>query len=326
MPQRVEQIIERIRNGPATIGGQQRLAGMLRQDARQYKGLSLGEADLVRGHVLASFEHSGLPAGAVHVAKEELRTSLSPVVLAGAARAVRSIVRTDAECRDLLVAASRRIALRDEVVRLDPPDGPAARTAQGEIAATLGILTEAPSSCCCGSSAPSFRVEEPIVLCPETLSGVVAEDQSEQRFQLARILTEQRSLVAFFYTRCMNPAKCSLTITRLAELARRAATLEQPSNFSLIAISYDPDFDSPSRLFAFGRDRLFPFDENTKLVRCVAGWTAIRRTFGLQVGYNDATVNGHARELFIVSAGKACRVDCERLSDPDALLEHIRAA
>ena len=39
---------------------------------------------------------------------------------------------------------------------------------------------------------------------------------------LADLLTAQSTVLAFFYTRCMNPNRCSLTITLLAALARSA--------------------------------------------------------------------------------------------------------
>jgi hypothetical protein len=332
MPQSVDELIERVRTVPASRAGDRRLVSMLRQDARHFRGLSAAQADQVRGHILASFEHRGLPADAIHTVKEELRTSLSPIVLAGAARAMRGLTSVDTDCRALLIAASERMEIRDEVVRLDALDhAPAAtpRTARGEIASTLALWQQAPSHCCGGAARPSPRsgAPQPISLCPNALSRVAVEDQSEQRVALLDLLRDRTSLIAFFYTRCMNPAKCSLTISRLADLTRLASTYPSASNLNFLGISYDSDFDVPSRLYAFGRDRGFPFGDNARLMRCIRGWYSTRRMFDLHVGYSEATVNAHARELFLVSGGQqAVGIDCERLSEPALFLQELSAA
>jgi protein SCO1/2 len=328
MPLSVDELIERIRAAPAGHGGTERLVSMLRQDAREFRGLSAGEADRVRGHVLAAFEHRALPADAIRAVKEEVRTSLSPIVLAGAARAMRAIAGVDAECRALLVAASERIEIRDELVRLDAPAA-TPRTARAEIAATLAGWEQAASHCCHAAAKPLSRpdVAQPVSLCPDALSRIAVEDQSERRAPLLDLLRDRTSLIAFFYTRCMNPAKCSLTISRLGDVARLAAAHVGAARLNFLGISYDPDFDAPARLYAFGKDRGFPFGDNARLMRCTAGWAGTRRMFDLQVGYGGATVNAHARELFVVSSGlRAVGIDCERLAEPALCLEQVSAA
>ena len=329
MRQSADDLIERVWTVPANRAGDKPLVDLLRQDAPHFRGLSAADAEKVRAHILASFEHRSLPAEAIDAVMEELRTSLSPIILAGAARALRGLRSIDPECRGMLVAASARVKLRDEVVRLDAVENAqlrAPRTARSEIASTLALYAEAVVDCCGGTDTPSFRVEspQPISLCPNTMTRAVVEDQSEGRTPLLQLLRDRVSLVAFFYTRCMNPAKCSLTISQLANVARVASTHACGPSLNFLGISYDPDFDSPSRLYIFGRDRGFPFGDDARLTRCIAGWAAIRRMFDLRVGYNEATVNAHAREVFLVSRNlQAMRIDCERLSDPAILLDEI---
>ena len=84
MPSDVDTLIAELLS--ATVTAQQ-----LRQDAPHVSGLSSTDAERVRAHLLASFETRGIPAEALPVVAEELRTSVSPAVLAGAARAVRSL-------------------------------------------------------------------------------------------------------------------------------------------------------------------------------------------------------------------------------------------
>lgn len=325
MSESFDGLVDRVRNSDASPAGDERVVAMFRQDAPHFGGLSAGQADRLRGRMLAALEHRLLSADTVHAVKEELRTSLSPVVLAGAARALRSIANTDLDCRPLLQAAFERIATRDEVVGFDAASS-RPQTALGEIAAAIALFPEARAQCCgtdtASSTGAKTRSAKP--LCPGTLRRVLVEDQSEQLSPLLDVLKGRTSLIAFFYTRCMNPTKCSLTISRLGNLARLVAERSADRPLNVLAISYDPDFDSPSRLYAFGHDRGFPFSGDAKLVRCVSHWDTASRMFDLRVGYNDSTVNAHAREAFIVSPElQAVSVDCERLSDPHRLLVEL---
>jgi hypothetical protein len=57
------------------------------------------------------------------------------------------------------------------------------------------------------------------------LLDVELEDQDGARAKFGEFFIRKPSVVAFFYTRCDNPNKCSLTITKLASLQRRLAEL-----------------------------------------------------------------------------------------------------
>jgi len=327
MPLKVDRVVDRIRAMPRTPNGDRRLSAMLRQDGAHFAGLSTADAEWVRGLILAAFEHRAAPDAALPTIKEELRTSLNPVVLAGAARAVRGLATVDGELRTLLAAASERIALGDEYVCFDDAEpGSPTRTAREEIAAALAHVVPMASTCCAtGPSAgqPADSLEA-LSLCPGALSPVTLEDQFGEKTRLVEVLRSRSSLVAFFYTRCMNPAKCSLTVTRLAALARHLRDDGRSGDLNVLAISYDGEFDVSSRLLDFGRDRGFPFDETAKIVRCVAGWSAVRQQFGLQVGYGGSTVNAHARELFMVSTDlRANGLDIELLAQPDVLATRL---
>ena len=124
---------------------------------------------------------------------------------------------------------------------------------------------------------------------------------------LADALAGRETVLAFFYTRCMNPARCSLTITRMAAAARRGARAH-------LAMTYDPAYDSATRLRRYGDERGFPFGEAARFVRTRDAWPAVKAMFALRVGYGPVTVNEHARELFVVGGDFVARG-----LDPDAL-------
>jgi hypothetical protein len=311
----VDEILARIAAAPPGEAGGRRLAAMLRQDNARYRGLSGGEMEKVRGHLFAALEGRALPPAARDALREELRTSLSPVVLAGAARAAPGLGAAGGETAALLDAAASRIAARDEYVRFD---GEAAATASAALAAAKMRLA---APCCGGPAVPTEAA--PFQLCPGAMARVAVEDQAGGRARLGALLGARPSLIAFFYTRCMNPAKCSLTVTRLAAVARAAGS-DGPN---LLAISYDPDYDAPGRLRAYGAERGFPFGAEARLLRCRTGWAELRRAFALDVGYGASTVNGHARELFIVSPGlEATPLDPEAMAAPEVLLARVAAA
>ena len=63
----------------------------------------------------------------------------------------------------------------------------------------------------------------------------------------------------------MNPEKCSLTVTRLARLARLIAAEALDANVA--GITYDPAFDRPARLRTYGADRGMSFSPRCSLLR-----------------------------------------------------------
>ena len=59
----------------------------------------------------------------------------------------------------------------------------------------------------------------------------------------------QPSIVVFFYTRCDNPMKCSLTVTKLGRIQKLLeAHVNSRIEIHTAAITYDPAFDLPERL------------------------------------------------------------------------------
>ena len=262
----------------------------LRQDAPHFAGLSTADAERLRAHLLASFEAHGIPDDAHDVVAEDLRTSASPAVLAGAARAVRG--EDGHKWTELLQNAADRIAAADVYVRWQPGviEPTWMRTARDELLAVIEERRERRED-------PSGTTHEvhPIGLNEFTIRGVEVEDQLGTAMRLGELLGGRATVLAFFYTRCMNPNRCSLTVTRLAALAR-----SKENHRSVLAMTYDPAYDTPERMHRYGSDRDFPFGEQARIVRATQGWSDVRETFGLRVGYGPITVNDHAREVFLI--------------------------
>ena len=89
----------------------------------------------------------------------------------------------------------------------------------------------------------------------ETIESTVFEDHDGARITFGEFFRGHPSVVVFFYTRCNNPQKCSLTIAKLARLQKLLLDRELTEEIRTAAITYDPAFDVPQRLRGYGQSR-----------------------------------------------------------------------
>jgi protein SCO1 len=126
------------------------------------------------------------------------------------------------------------------------------------------------------------------------------EDQEQSRLTYAEFFHQKPSIVVFFYTRCNNPNKCSLTITKLGQLQQMIREEGLAGQLQTAAITYDPEYDLPARLKAYGLNRGVVFSEDNRFFRTLDGLNELRDYFGLGVNFNGSIVNQHRIELFIL--------------------------
>ena len=177
------------------------------------------------------------------------------------------------------------------------------------IAQFTNALEASPPSCCgCQPESEMSKIERPCPDIPKSVWSIQCEDQAGRQAALADFCHGKPTMLAFFYTRCLNPEKCSRTLSGLGEVQRLAAKDGLPNTFNIIAMSYDPAWDNPKRLKTYGDDRGFAFGQNNYLIRSLEKWDDIIEGFDLSVGYGPATVNRHQIDLFILDEqGKAIR-------------------
>lgn len=313
------------------------LLPLLREDAPVYDGRGTAAAGRIRAWVMAAFGDVGCPAAAEALVLADLEREQDAQVLAAAARAVRGMADPGDDVAAALVTALRRLPAGDRPVSFDGirPEWPAAHptTAVTELVGALAWLgpraaparwdlealrvTHAPTwgpevraaldevvaalpgddGDCCGHAAPPA---EPVTAAGTRIGDAALEDQDGTRTTFDDAFRGRPTALAFFYTRCENPEKCSLTITRLGELqgALEQAGLLEGANVA--ALTYDPAYDLPHRLRRYGEDRGLRFGPRVRLFRAEADHEAIRRHFALRVGYAGSLVNRHAVELFVL--------------------------
>lgn len=162
---------------------------------------------------------------------------------------------------------------------------------------------------CCGGRPVPIALKEATETSPagsDDTQATQLQDQDGAIFSFGDFFLGRPSVLAFFYTRCMNPNKCSLTITKLARLQKRLAARALQGCFNVAAVTYDPAFDSPSRLRAYGADRGLVFDDRNRLLRTTGTFEPLQRWLDLGVGYGMTTVNQHRLDIVVLDH-KGCR-------------------
>ncbi|MEM7338785.1 MAG: SCO family protein [Actinomycetota bacterium] len=351
------------------------LVDLLAEDSGVFAGHGAREVARRRGWILAAFEQTGLPEGAVPYVREELETAHDPYVAAAAAKAVRGSAARDGEFAYHLTAALTNMVQRDDAVCFDGfvPNWSVGSTTTvvAEIAASLRwlgrlpaavvptieaaaatvglgaaarqrlteVITEAESvaeddgrvelrhldtgerSCC----RPASPGADPLPTgTGRDLARVRVEDQAGASLSLAAFLTGRPTVIAFFYTRCENPYKCSLTVTKMADLQARLAQIGRGDDVQLAIVSYDSAHDTAARLARYGQARGFVGTDHHRLFRVVDGEEDLHTYLAINVGYAGSLVNRHAVELFLTNdAGVVVRRWERTLWSVDDVLEQV---
>jgi protein SCO1 len=136
---------------------------------------------------------------------------------------------------------------------------------------------------------------------PRNLAGLELEDQDGVTTTFAEFLNGRPATIAFFYTRCDNPNKCSFTVSNLAGVQEELRKRGLADKVVLAAFTYDPLFDRPDRLKKFGLNRGFKFDRRNRFFRTPEHFTLLKDEFGLGVNFVEGLVNRHKIELFLLN-------------------------
>jgi protein SCO1 len=179
---------------------------------------------------------------------------------------------------------------------------------------------------CCSSHHSTENVAPDGTVAARTdLRDLALEDQDGTRLTFFDAFAGRPTALAFFYTRCVNPQKCSLTVTRLARLAGLVETEGLDANVA--GISYDPGFDRPPRLRTYGADRGMIFSPRCSLLRTLGPFDPLREAFDLGVGFGPVTVNRHRLDLVMLDASLDVTARFERrLWHEEAALDALRTA
>jgi len=145
------------------------------------------------------------------------------------------------------------------------------------------------------------------------LDSTLFEDQDGTSLTFEEFFHGRPSIVAFFYTRCDNPLKCSLTITKLARIQELLRTEGIADQINTAGITYDPGFDLPERIQNYGRHRGVKFAPQHRLLRAPEGVDSLRKHFKLGVNFIESLVNRHRIEVYLLDREGQVAASFERI-------------
>jgi len=326
----------------------ERLTALLREDRTEYEQRGGATIVRMRGWVLVALARAGVSEEALPFVLEELDNGADPYLVAAAARALRSYTRPNAALAPFVMRAIGNIRYHDDPVSFDRcgeyASTSTAVTPVRELLATLVWLgpyakAVAPELQTLRSGLPS-RMRPAVDRALEAIGGggagdaccllplrwtpaqrrgstavdaIVFEDQAGDTIQFREFFRGRPSVVVFFYTRCDNPLKCSLSVTRLARVQQILEARDLGGTIRTAAITYDPGFDSPERLRCYGEGRGIRFGPDNRMLRTTDGFSALRSHFGLGVNFVESLVNRHRIELFILDPDGRIAARFERI-------------
>jgi protein SCO1/2 len=145
------------------------------------------------------------------------------------------------------------------------------------------------------------------------IEQTVFEDHEGASITFKEFFRGHPSIVVFFYTRCDNPLKCSLTVTKLARVQKLLEARGLADQIHTAAITYDPAFDLPIRLRAYGQNRGVRMDARHRMLRAIDGVNTLRSHFKLGVNFIESLVNRHRVEAYILDGEGRIAASFERI-------------
>jgi protein SCO1/2 len=130
----------------------------------------------------------------------------------------------------------------------------------------------------------------------------------------------------FIFTRCPFPTFCPRLSTSFAETQAKLQALPNgPTNWNLLSITIEPEYDTPERLKAYGARYKADPAHWEFLTGDLIDITALGEQFGLQFWRANANepINHNVRTVVVDAAGKVQWVTPENEWKPEGLAEQI---
>jgi protein SCO1/2 len=152
-------------------------------------------------------------------------------------------------------------------------------------------------------------------------------NQLGQAFSAARF--KGRALaINFLFTRCPYPAFCPLMANDFEETQKKLLAMPNgPTNWQLLTISFDPEFDTPSVLKAYAESHHYDPAHWTFATGETIDITAIGEQFGLAFWHDSGGISHNLRTAVIDASGRVRKIFAGNQWTPDELVqEMVKAA
>jgi protein SCO1/2 len=181
---------------------------------------------------------------------------------------------------------------------------------------------DSPKACCC--SAPLIESGAVTAGGDLDIASIELEDQDGRRFEWHQFFRGKPSVLAFFYTSCMNPRKCAQTIYNLANIHKGLTDAGLDGQVRVAAITYDARRDTPAVLRQYGESKGIRFGADCKMMRVPSRFDAVKDAFDLGVNYIGTQVNDHRVELYLLDCdGKVTHAFLRLQADPEHVITEL---
>lgn len=139
-------------------------------------------------------------------------------------------------------------------------------------------------------------------------------------------LVDKPVLLTFFYSRCQNASRCSTTVAQLAALQKRLDDAGLSTRVRLVAVTYEPQYDTPQRLTSYAHKRGFSLGVDALAVRLdEAVHPKLVAELEVPVSYNAGWVNTHGVEAVLLDPfGRIARRYITLVWDNDQVLRDFQ--
>ena len=118
----------------------------------------------------------------------------------------------------------------------------------------------------------------------------------------------QALAVTFLFTRCPFPTFCPLMANHFAEAQQKLLAMSNaPTNWQLLTISFDPDFDTPAVLKAYAERYKYDPAHSSFPTGALIDITALAEQVGLTFWHDDTGNISHNLRTFVVDASGRLR-------------------
>lgn len=111
-------------------------------------------------------------------------------------------------------------------------------------------------------------------------------------------------VLSFLFTRCPVPNFCPLTARKLVEMQNKlSAQSANPTNWHILCITVDPEWDTPEQLKQFGEAYGLKLEHANLLTGELIDITAIAEQFGLRFWTEAGTISHNLRTVVVDAGG-----------------------
>ena len=130
----------------------------------------------------------------------------------------------------------------------------------------------------------------------------------------------------FIFTRCPLPTYCPRMNHHFAAVQTALLAGQAGTNWQLLSISFDPEFDTPARLLNYAADHNYDLDHWSFATGTEANIRQLGGAFGLAYWRLGGTFNHNVRTVVVDAAGRVQKIFPNNEWQPAELVEEMKKA